>query len=160
MAKIMKDTKKAKKESAAQAAEDLNVIFPDLTITINGQPVSVLEYPFMTWLEIKSACGDLIEALAEFLGQQDNINADEILEFFENHFHEIQPLVLKSLNIPIQLDQLSDTEMQNLLFAWWQVNKHFFLRSAFRLLRTMTQTPSDGQTSSNALSATDIQAQT
>ena len=81
-------------------------------------------------------------------------------QFFENHFHEIQPLVLKSLNIPIQLDQLSDTEMQNLLFAWWQVNKHFFLRSAFRLLRTMTQTPSDGQTSSNALSATDIQAQT
>ena len=155
MAKIVKDTKKAKKESAAQAAEDLNVIFPDLTITINGQPVSVLEYPFMTWLEIKSACGDLIEALAEFLGQQDNINADEILEFFENHFHEIQPLVLKSLNIPIQLDQLSDTEMQNLLFAWWQVNKHFFLRSAFRLLRTMTQTPSDGQTSSNASSAMD-----
>ena len=153
MAKIVKDTKKAKKESAAQAAEDLNVIFPDLTITINGQPVSVLEYPFMTWLEIKSACGDLIEALAEFLGQQDNINADEILEFFENHFHEIQPLVLKSLNIPIQLDQLSDTEMQNLLFAWWQVNKHFFLRSAFRLIRTKTQ--SDGQTSSNASSAMD-----
>ena len=53
MAKIVKDTKKSKKESAAQAAEDLNVIFPDLTITINGQPVSVLEYPFMTWLEIK-----------------------------------------------------------------------------------------------------------
>ena len=158
MAKIVKDTKKTKKESAAQAAEDLNVIFPDLTITINGQPVSVLEYPFMTWLEIKSACGDLIEALAEFLGQQDNINADEILEFFENHFHEIQPLVLKSLNAPIQLDQLSDTEIQNLLFAWWQVNKHFFLRSAFRLIRTKTQ--SDGQTSSNALSATDIQAQT
>lgn len=150
MAKIVKDTKKAKKESAAQAAEDLNVIFPDLTITINGQPVSVLEYPFMTWLEIKSGCGDLIEALAEFLGQQDNINADEILEFFENHFHEIQPLVLKSLNIPIQLDQLSDTEMQNLLFAWWQVNKHFFLRSAFRLIRTTIPQQFDGQQSSTA----------
>ena len=126
------------------------MIFPDLTITINGQPVSVLEYPFMTWLEIKSACGDLIEALAEFLGQQDNINADEILEFFENHFHEIQPLVLKSLNIPIQLDQLSDTEMQNLLFAWWQVNKHFFLRSAFRLIRTTIPQQFDGQQSSTA----------
>ena len=150
MAKIVKDTKKAKKESAAQAAEDLNVIFPDLTITINGQPVSVLEYPFMTWLEIKSGCGDLLEDLSEFLGQQDNINADEILEFFENHFHEIQPLVLKSLNIPIQLDQLSDTEMQNLLFAWWQVNKHFFLRSAFRLLRTTIPQQFDGQQSSTA----------
>ena len=150
MAKIVKDTKKAKKESAAKAAEDLNVIFPDLTITINGQPVSVLEYPFMTWLEIKSGCGDLLEDLSEFLGQQDNINADEILEFFENHFHEIQPLVLKSLNIPIQLDQLSDTEMQNLLFAWWQVNKHFFLRSAFRLLRTTIPQQFDGQQSSTA----------
>ena len=96
MAKIVKDTKKAKKESAAQAAEDLNVIFPDLTITINGQPVSVLEYPFMTWLEIKSGCGDLLEDLSEFLGQQDNINADEILEFFENHYRTTRANVLLS----------------------------------------------------------------
>lgn len=151
------DTKKAKKESAAQAAEDLKVLFPDTTLVIANEHVVVHEYPFMTWLKLRPRCGDLLESFGELISNQDTLIQDDVLELFENNFHEIEFLILES----IQRDQaflskLTDAEMQNLIFTWWDVNKHFFLRSAFRLVRTKKQTQSAGQASSTASSQMDI----
>lgn len=138
MAKIVKDTKKAKKESAAQAAEDLKVIFPDSTIVIAGERVVVQEYPFIKWLELKVHCGEVIESLAELLTNDDGeIQPDHLLEFFEIQFQEIEFLIRESINRDFEfLETLSDADMQKLIFTWWRVNQHFFLRSAFRLVRT------------------------
>ena len=138
MAKIVKDTKKAKKESAAQAAEDLKVIFPDSTIMIAGENIVVSEYSFIKWLELKVHCGDVIESLAELLTEHDEIQPDSLLEFFEIQFQEIEFLIRESINRDFEfLETLSDAEMQKLIFTWWRVNQHFFLRSAFRIVRTM-----------------------
>ena len=138
MAKIVKDTKKAKKESAAKAAEDLNVIFPDSTIMIAGENIVVSEYSFIKWLELKVHCGDVIESLAELLTEHDEIQPDSLLEFFEIQFQEIEFLIRESINRDFEfLETLSDAEMQKLIFTWWRVNQHFFLRSAFRIVRTM-----------------------
>ncbi len=138
MAKIVKDTKKAKKESAAKAAEDLKVIFPDSTIMIAGENIVVSEYSFIKWLELKVHCGDVIESLAELLTEHDEIQPDSLLEFFEIQFQEIEFLIRESINRDFEfLETLSDAEMQKLIFTWWRVNQHFFLRSAFRIVRTM-----------------------
>ena len=151
MAKIVKDTKKAKKESAAKAAEDLKVIFPDSTIMIAGENIVVSEYSFIKWLELKVHCGDVIESLAELLTEHDEIQPDSLLEFFEIQFQEIEFLIRESINRDFEfLETLSDAEMQKLIFTWWRVNQHFFLRSAFRLIRTTIPQQFDGQQSSTA----------
>ena len=151
MAKIVKDTKKAKKESAAKAAEDLKVIFPDSTIMIAGENIVVSEYSFIKWLELKVHCGDVIESLAELLTEHDEIQPDSLLEFFEIQFQEIEFLIRESINRDFEfLETLSDAEMQKLIFTWWRVNQHFFLRSAFRIVRTTIPQQFDGQQSSTA----------
>lgn len=149
MAKKVKNTPRSQ-SSAAQAAEDLNVIFPDSTVVLAGENIVVTEYPFVKWLELKVHCGDLLEAMSELLNQGDQLSTDDVLEFFENQFYEIEFLIRESIQRDFEfLETLSDTEMQNLLFTWWRVNRHFFLRSAFRLQRTKIK-QSAGPASSSA----------
>lgn len=136
-------------ESAAQAAEDLEVLFPDQNITLQGQDITVTEYPFMTWLALKPSCTDIIQQFAEFISAEKDVDLDEILECFENHFEIMRTLLCESIHKPVEfLKRLSDAEMQLLLLTWWGVNKHFFLKSAHRIVRK-TKTQSDGQTSSS-----------
>lgn len=133
--------------SAAQAAEDLSVLMPDQIIPLAGQQITVREYPFMTWLKLKPICGPVIADFADFLSRGDDIELDELLESFENHFQIMQKLYAESIQQPIEfLESLKDDEMTLLMVTWWSVNKHFFLKSASRLLRTL-QKPPDGVTS-------------
>ena len=149
MAKRVKPQKS--QNSAAQAAEDLSVMFPDSTIVIAGEQVEVQEYPFIKWLELKVNCGEVIETLAELLTEHEIIQPDHLLEFFENQFQEIEFLIRQSISREFEfLEKLSDDDMQKLIFTWWRVNQHFFLRSAFRLIRTTTPQQFDGQQSSTA----------
>lgn len=135
--------------AAENAAEDLSVLFPDHTIIIADQSIRVTEYPFIKWLELKPLCSGLIAELAMLSGQ-DQIEVDEIFECFENHFDVMKTLFCESIHKDISfLSKLSDTDIQMLMLTWWGVNKHFFLRSAKRILRKTNQ-QSDGQTSSSA----------
>lgn len=136
--------------AAEQAAEDLTVLFPDQTIQLLGETISVTEYPFMKWLELKPICIEMNQQFADFISAEKDVDVDEILECFENHFEIMQTLLCESIHKPVEfLKRLSDAEIQLLLLTWWGVNKHFFLRSAHRIVRK-NKTQSDGQTSSSA----------
>lgn len=144
--------------SAAQAAEDLNILMPNKTIPLAGENIEVKEYPFMVWLKLKPRCHGLVEDLAEFIERENDILTDELLEFFENHFQFMTTLLCESIDQTVEfLEQLTDEEMNLLLMNWWVVNKHFFLKSANRLLRAkaLKDQTSDGQTLSSNLSPTD-----
>jgi hypothetical protein len=137
--------------AADNAAEDLNILFPDQSLLIANEQITVTEYPFMTWIELKPLCKPLIEEFTEFMRRGDDVAADELLECFENHFQILQTLLCKSIDKPVEfLEKLSYSDMQILLLTWWSVNKNFFLQSANRLLRAATKTQSDGQTSSSS----------
>lgn len=88
--------------SAAQAAEDLSVLMPDQIIPLAGQQITVREYPFMAWLKLKPICGPVIEDFAGFLSRGDDIELDELLESFENHFQIMQKLYAESIQQPIE----------------------------------------------------------
>lgn len=136
--------------AAEQAAEDLTVLFPDQTIKLLGEAISVTEYPFMKWLELKPICIEMNQQFADFISAEKDVDVDEILECFENHFEIMQTLLCESIHKPVEfLKKLPDAEMQLLLLTWWGINKHFFLKSAHRIVRK-TKTQSDGQTSSSA----------
>ncbi|WP_049044396.1 DUF6631 family protein [Acinetobacter bereziniae] len=144
----------SQENSAAQAAEDLAVLFPDQIITLQGQAITVTEYPFMTWLALKPLCTEIIQQFANFMQDDQEVFIDDFLECFENNFDIIQKLLSESIHQPISfLEPLLKDEMDNLLLTWWGVNKHFFLQGANRIVRkikTTTQQQSDGQTSSSA----------
>lgn len=136
--------------AAENAAEDLSVLFPDQTIPLGGKTVTVQEYPFMTWIELKPQCSEINSQLAAFMTREADVSIDELLECFEDNFQIMQKLLSVSISESIEyLKTLSDDEMQSLMLTWWGVNNHFFLRSANRILRKTNQ-QSDGQTLSSA----------
>lgn len=136
--------------AAENAAEDLSVLFPDQSILLGEKTVTVQEYPFMTWIELKPQCSEINSQLAAFMTREAEVSIDELLECFEDNFQIIQKLLAVSISESNEyLKTLSDDEMQSLMLTWWGVNKHFFLRSANRILRKTNQ-QSDGQTSSSA----------
>lgn len=135
--------------AADSAAEDLSVLFPDQTIELMGQTVTVIEYRFIQWLKLKTKSAELIEVFAEFLKAKE-VDLNDILECFEDHFDLIQDLIIEATSLSLDfLEKLSDEDMQALLLMWWSVNKHFFLRGADRLLRKTQKTQSDIATSSS-----------
>lgn len=46
----------------------------------------------MTWLKLKPICGPVIEDFCGFSIRGDDIELDELLESFENHFQIMQKL--------------------------------------------------------------------
>ena len=137
--------------AAEQAAEDLTVMFPDSTVSIAGESITVSEYPFMQWLQLKPAHLPFLEELAELVGHAaEGVVMDDLMEFFENQFQHVQALLAASTNKPEEFfNGLLAHDIELLMMTWWSVNKHFFLRSVHRTLRKQSKAPSDGQTSSN-----------
>lgn len=134
-----------------QAAEDLTILFPNQTIPIGGQQVTVQEYAFMQWLELKPLCTEITQQFADYVRDEKNVDVDEILECFENNFKTMQALLCASTATSVEfLKKLKSDEMEVLLFTWWGVNKHFFIRSAQRIVRAQKKLEPDGQTSSSA----------
>jgi len=136
--------------AAEQVAEDLTVMFPDSSVEIAGETIIVSEYPFLQWLELKPLHTDFLNELAELVGYSDGgVEIDDLMEFFEDRFKHVQALIAASIDRPLEFfSSLKSSEVEVLTLTWWNVNKHFFLRSVHRTLRKQNKAQSDGLTSS------------
>lgn len=143
-------TESRETSAAEKAAEDLTVMFPDSSLTIAGELIIVAEYPFMQWLELKPLHIEFLDELAELVGHsEEGILIDDLMEFFENQFQHVQALISASISKPKEFFKpLKSAEVDDLTMIWWEVNKHFFLRSVQRTLRKQNKVLLDGQTSS------------
>ena len=145
-------TESRETSAAEKAAEDLAVMFPDSSLTIAGELIIVAEYPFMQWLELKPLHTEFLDELAELVGHsEEGILIDDLMEFFENQFQHVQALISASISKPKEFFKpLKSAEVDDLTLIWWEVNKHFFLRSVQRTLRKQNKVLLDGQTSSKS----------
>ena len=143
-------TESRETSAAEKAAEDLTVMFPDSSLTIAGEKIIVTEYPFIQWLELKPLHTEFLDELAELVGHsEEGILIDDLMEFFENQFQHVQALISASISKPKEFFKpLKSAEVDDLTLIWWEVNKHFFLRSVQRTLRKQNKVLRDGQTSS------------
>ena len=130
-----------------QAVHDLSVLFPNQTVFIQGQNITVNEYPFVQWLQLRQQYSAFIEKFTALISTQDDVLVDDVLMFFEDEFADVQGLILASIGQSADfLAKVSASEMEALMLTWWQVNKHFFLRSMVRAMRKNQNTAkSDGQ---------------
>ena len=160
MADVVKQ-QPAQPPAADQAAQDLAVINPNVTITLAGEQITVTEYPFFTWINLKPRSEALRIDLSFLLDTKEATFTEDVLEVFEENIADVKFLVSQSINKPEEFIQaLSNQDIETLLLTWWTVNKHFFMKSAGRLMRQRKRLASHraGQTSSSALSNPDTTA--
>lgn len=130
-----------------QAVHDLSVLFPSQTVFIQGQNITVNEYPFVQWLQLRQQYSTFIDKFTALMSHQEDVLVDDVLMFFEDEFSDVQGLILASINQSSDfLSKVSAGEMESLMLTWWQVNKHFFIKSMVRIMRKKADTAkSDGQ---------------
>lgn len=117
-------------------AQDLSILFPDQSLLIGGKTVKLKEYAFVEWLTLRQTYAPFIAKFTELMTASDDVLVDDVLEFFEDEFADLKGLILASIGETAKfLDGLSLTEMESLMLGWWQVNKHFFMKSVVRAVR-------------------------
>lgn len=122
-------------------AQDLSILFPNQSLLIGSKTVKIKEYAFVEWLNLRQTYAPFIAKFTGLMTANDDVLVDDVLEFFENEFADLKGLILASIDEPADfLDGLTLTEMESLMLGWWQVNKHFFMKSVVRAVRK-SQTP-------------------
>lgn len=119
-----------------ESAQELSILFPNQSLLIGGKTVKIKEYAFVEWLNLRQTYAPFIAKFTELMIASDDVLVDDVLEFFEDEFAELKGLILASIDESAEfLDGLSLTEMESLMLGWWQVNKHFFMKSVVRAVR-------------------------
>lgn len=123
-----------KKEANAigQEVSELEVLFPDREISIAGRTLVVRELRFSEQLKWQSLLNEVAENF-------DQVNADDE-NFFDHVLATLGAYADRLLDIVAiccdqsreWIDSLPANQGEELLFTWWAVNNHFFIR---RLLR-------------------------
>lgn len=119
-----------------ETMQELTILFPNQSLLIGGKTVKIKEYPFVEWLGLRQTYAPFIAKFTTLMTANDDVLVDDVLEFFENEFADLKGLLLASIDEPAEfLDSLTLTEMESLMLGWWQVNKHFFMKSVVRAVR-------------------------
>lgn len=120
----------------AAGADDLSILFPDRTIRIAGQSVTVRELRFTEQLKHHHLLAPLAAALEAAeptaLAGPDSVN--RIYDLLASHEEQVVALVA----ICCDRDETwvrnppTPADGENLLLTWWGVNSGFFIRRVWR----------------------------
>lgn len=147
MAKTLTDDELAQLERQEQAqnqpqsqndelAQELDILFPNQSLLIGDKTIKIKEYAFVEWLNLRQTYAPFIAKFTTLMTANDDVLVDDVLAFFEDEFADLKGLLLASIDEPAEfLDSLTLTEMESLMLGWWQVNKHFFMKSVVRAVR-------------------------
>lgn len=147
MAKTLTDDELAQLERQEQAqnqpqsqndelAQELDILFPNQSLLIGDKTIKIKEYAFVEWLGLRQTYAPFIAKFTTLMTANDDVLVDDVLAFFEDEFADLKGLLLASIDEPAEfLDSLTLTEMESLMLGWWQVNKHFFMKSVVRAVR-------------------------
>ena len=113
-------------------AEDLETLFPDADLILNGEPVTVREYRFLDGLKVAAMAQSLMAGLADLFLEE---TAPEAFDFaaLEAVFGSMPGLLVELLSISTGkpqawIETLSDDDGHTLMMTWWRVNSGFFVR--------------------------------
>jgi hypothetical protein len=121
-------------QAAPDPAQDLEILFPEREIAIDGERIVLREYTFMEGLRIGREHAALLADLRDlFLGAggeaSPEIEIDALTGVLAAHAGSLVALMaLASGREPAWIESLSDAHGQDLLMAWWGVERDFFGR--------------------------------
>lgn len=123
------------------AADELSVLHPERTLTINGRDVTVDEYSFAMGLQLRARHRPFFEALYQCLATDQEIGWETVLDLIAAHKDSVDALVSAASGVPVaEIQTLDDVQGELLFMTWWAVNGPFFVRAALRRLQTESET--------------------
>ena len=130
-------------------SSDLEILAPDVTITLEGEEITARELTFGETLKHWEALAAVTGALAGAAGRND---PDALLKAFAACREEVMTLVsVATGKPPAFIENLRPHEAEGLLAAFWRANQHFFLR---RLVAELARASQAGAKSSPPSSGT------
>lgn len=132
--------------------DELAILFPHQTLTLNGEAIEVREYSLLQQLQYRHKMLPFIEQLRQSLKDEAEFNLDKLLDCLAQDYQNVLELVALSINKPVDfVAQLSGEQAEQLLLSWWAVNSDFFtLKALLPMIEKINQTQSPtGSPSSN-----------
>ncbi|MCY3878608.1 MAG: hypothetical protein OXF74_05435 [Rhodobacteraceae bacterium] len=136
-------TAAAEDPAADAAAGDLEILFPDVTVTVTDPDtgldteVTVREFRFLEGLEAQAAARPLAAALAGSVGETGAApSADGVMLALTDHAGVWIDLLAKACDRdPEWVGRLRDTDGDRLSTAMWDANRSFFTRAVLAVIQ-------------------------
>jgi len=134
-------------------ATDLDILFPERHITVEGKPLIVREYSFKESLQLDAMLQPLISALSQKINvEQAHLPLEEAISILTKEVDRLIQLIAISTNSePDFIERLGQREGRELLMLWWTINAPFLWPAAVLhaqlTARKLSKTAAIGDTS-------------
>lgn len=119
------------KPAAQPAADDLEILHPERTVTLGIGAVTVREYGGVEWLRLLPKAAPMVDAIGAQLEAGAAPTYDDALYILASHVDALLPLVAQAVDLSLeQVEALTAPELELLLMTWWGVCGHFFVERA------------------------------
>lgn len=128
--KVRKGLITAPEAPAAEGANDVQVMHPNLSATLNGREVTVREYGFVEGLELQPLLQPFLDGLYELAKGDTQPPLEHIVALIGRHTGVVMQAMAQSADVEVaELRNLkSQLEGRALLMKWWTANGPFFYR--------------------------------
>jgi hypothetical protein len=112
------------------ADNDLEILLPDITLQLQGKPVTVREYSFVQGLRVDAMAKPFFDDLSRIFLEGDPLKDSDRAELILDELQALmtQLLALSTGESAEWVEGLGDLDGQTLLMTWWTVNRDFFVR--------------------------------
>ncbi|RRQ20702.1 DUF6631 family protein [Thiohalobacter thiocyanaticus] len=108
--------------------DDVSVLFPDETLELSGEQVTVREFRFTEGIRAAQIAQPILGALRSLI-DQDKITTEALDSIIADHVDVWTQLISMSTNLTEErITSLSDKDGVALSLAFWRVNGPFFTR--------------------------------
>ena len=109
------------------------ILFPDVDLEFDGQPVKVSEYCFVDGMKAARLAAPLLASMADLFALAEDdvelVSLQLLGDMFGQHPEAVVDLIaLATGEDKAWIKKLSDADGQMLLQTWWRVNSAFFTR--------------------------------
>lgn len=109
---------------AAEGADDLQKLHPNLEAPLNGRIVTVREYGFVEGLQVRQQLKPFLEGLYELIKAESVPPLEQIMELVVAHLDDV--LLAVATSADIEVEELRTLKNQDegdlLLMRWWTAN--------------------------------------
>ena len=122
--------KKVDKPETPKGEDDLEVLHPERTITIQGEQITAREYGFVEGLRLRPIAAPFLEALHQLMGSGQGLSLEQVMDAIAAHHEVTLELIAASIDRDVEwLHTLNDRDGYLVLMSWWGACGPFLLRS-------------------------------
>lgn len=108
--------------------DDTDVLFPERVLSIAGEDVTVREFTFLEGIRLDAKIQPLLDGF-EAAAEDDATGAELMATLLVDHQELMIELLATCSDRDVEwVESLSDSDGQDLMWTFWQVNRRFFLR--------------------------------